>query len=203
MFVNWRVLNGFFSPDGIGGGSGGAADSNGASDAEASEGDKGAGTTITLTEKELQSRLDRAVTQAVETRERKLAEEHKTALEQAERAKLEAEGNYKALAEKFQGDLDAERQARAQADLRVETANLLVREQMSAFSALFDKDLSTLQGRAEAVALLKAEVEKTVAAQVEEAVKKRLASNDLPPGGKHRAAGGQPDLLSLYPSMHH
>lgn len=88
--------------------------------------------------------------------------------------------------------------------MRSETAAALGREGLA---GLFEKDLGAMAGRLEAVALLKAEMGRTIAGLVEAEEKRRLGGNQLPPaelagrrGGGFRRPG-EGDVSGLYPTM--
>jgi hypothetical protein len=133
-------------------------------------------------DKARQAELDRAVTKALETARRKWAREQEDQLAEEKRRaaeKLLAEqGKFKELAEAREAELAALRADAAAKDLAAKTSRLLADRKLTGLQPLFDSDLSTIEGRAEAADVLQRTIDEVVEARVVE----RLRSPNSPRG---------------------
>jgi hypothetical protein len=140
-------------------------------------------------EKARQAELDRAVTKALETARRKWQREQEDQLAEEKRRaaeKLLAEqGKFKELAEAREAELAALRADAAAKDLAAKTSRLLADRKLTGLQPLFDADLSTMEGRAEAADVLQRTIDEVVEARVVE----RLRSPNTPRGTGTTSSG--------------
>lgn len=176
----------FFAPDG--GASGGDVGKDGAPGGDGQEDDGKVappeGGRDSGGQMYTQSDVDRAISQALATREKKLKEE-------AEQQRLKEKEEYQQLYE-------TEAQKRAALELRSSTQEALVEKGLTELGGIFDADMSTIEGRVKVVEDLKGRLDKLVEAEVT----KRL-NGSAPPG---RGRGAEPgrytaeDVAKMSPS---
>lgn len=148
--------------------------------------DNTAATQETEQDKALQAAIDRAVTKALQTQEKRLKREAEQAIE-AEKKSLQEkhlleQGKFQELAEQRAAELAALKAEAAIKDLQARTANMLAERKLSSLTPLFDADLSTMEGRTEAAELL----ERIIDEAAEERVTSRLKTPRAPTGGNGR-----------------
>jgi hypothetical protein len=133
-----------------------------------------------------QADLDRAISQAIKTREENLRKEQEEAARKAEQEKLIAEQKYKELFERQKAEADRLR-------LSTETAKELASRGLGHFGDLFEADLSTMDGRKKAIEI----IDKTLKDELERRINEKLktgtgAKGSPDPGGgsiSYEAAG--------------
>lgn len=138
-------------------------------------------------DKTLQAQIDRAVTRALQTQEKRLKRESEQAIEAEKKAlqekHLQEQGKFQELAEARSAELASLRAEAASKDLQAKTANMLAERKLSSINPLFDADLSTMEGRVEAAELL----DKIIDEAAEERVTSRLKTPHVPAGNKRIA----------------
>jgi hypothetical protein len=125
-----------------------------------------------------QAELDRAISKAIETREKAHKEEQQRVMKAAEEAALKEKNSYKELYERTEQEKKA-------LLLKTETQRELAARNLGDLGELFDQDFNTVDGRKAAMESL----EKKIAAEVEKRVADRLKS---PAGTKGAPAGTAP-----------
>lgn len=136
-----------------------------------------------------QEELDRRVTEAIKTRERKLDEERRLEREKAEAEKAAAEGKFKELYEK------AERE-KAAAILRLQTREALSEKGLDAFAGIFEADVSTLDGRVAAAEDLKKHFDKAVEIEVLKRLETKRPGKGSPGGHNGGSQKYTPDEIA-------
>lgn len=137
-------------------------------------------------DKSLQAAIDRAVTKALQTQEKRLKREAEQAIESEKKALQEKhlleQGKFQELAETRAAELAALKAEAAIKDLQARTANMLAERKLSSLTPLFNSDLSTMEGRVEATELLNRIIDEAA----EERVTSRLKTPHTPTGGNGR-----------------